>query len=123
MFVQNIHTGAVLIAHDKDAEAKKKSPDFVEISRERYEEIMSERDAKYTIGESGEMVCPLTIHLKGKIIRAFKARLASEGIDPKDYKMAIERLVEEYSLGARMVMPKTTDKRAARNQYLEDHKA
>ena len=123
MFVQNIHTGAVLIAHDKDAEAKKKSPDFVEISRERYEEIMSERENKFTIGESGEIVVPLTIRLKGKVIHEFKARLSGEGIDPKDYKDAISKLVEEYSLGARMVMPKATEKRAALNPYLEDHKA
>ena len=122
-FVQNIHTGAVFIAHDKDAEAKKKSADFVEITRERYEEIMTERENKYTLAESGEFAVPITIAIKPKTIHDFKNRIASEGMDPKEYKKAIAMLVEEYALGARMVMDKKSDKRAVKNAYMEDHKS
>ena len=123
MFVQNIHTGVVLIAHDKDAEAKKKSPDYVEITRERYEEIMTERENRYTLAESGECVIPISIYIKPKVIHAFKNRLVSEGVEPKEYKKAIATLVEEYALGARMVMEKQTGKSAPRNAYMEDHRS
>jgi hypothetical protein len=115
MFLRNKKSNAVFIKELIEGEKLiKDNPEVEEISQEEYAETQSRRDFAYQLSSSAPK--KIVLYVPERDYQLFKSRVQSE---TGDVNKAILLLIENYGLGARLVMP---GKKHEENQCVKDHR-
>jgi len=118
VFLKNVKDNKVFLKELFEGEQLiKDNPDVIEITQEEFAEHNARHSEVFNLSDAAHH--KLILFIDPRDWSLFKARLGREGVSDKDVAKAVMKLVEEYGLGANMVMPK---KRREENAYVRDHK-